>query len=104
VGQVSTVPDIAPIPTLPDNIPDGIKTLLNSIPPSVMEKVKTVADNLGEKVQNGDKQIGDLQYDELGKELFANMEKGEMDEMVRSISGVMQSLDMNSLLQGLQQQ
>ena len=100
-GVVSTIPDISP-PF--GDMPDGIKKLLGSIPPSLMEKVKTIADDLGTKVQNGEQKIEDLKYDKLGQELFSNMNKQEMNEMVEGISGVMQNLDLGALLQGLNKQ
>lgn len=75
----------------PENIP-GIGDLYKQLPVSMINKVKKIADKYSNQVENGHTKLEDLKFNEISEELFQEINADEMQEVVKSVSGLLQGV------------
>ena len=83
--------DIRPPVQQPGSLP-GIGDLYKQMPASMIDKVKGVADKYSHQVESGQTKLEDLKFNEISQELFQNINSDEMQQVVQSVGGLLQTM------------
>ena len=81
--------DIDPPASLP--LP-GIQKIYDELPKNMMDKVKTIAEKYSQQIEEGEASVDSLQFNEISKELFAQIDPDEMQQMVASVGNMLQGV------------